>query len=212
MPAPGAQRLQDWTGHRLGGKIPGVLFTPARSVRQPLPMCNVVGHRVFRGASRRRQLLCSYARISRRLLHVHRSVADDRSAMRIVAAFVAALSAGMLFAKLPPPSDEARAKAAEASAKSAWTDKVGAYKTCVAADRVVENYRKARAAQGKEVRPAIATPPCADPGPYVARPLEAAGAHSPPETNSGPPGGPKPQAAGPQPATVQSASSPPPKQ
>ena len=119
--------------------------------------------------------------------------------MRIVAALVAALSAGILFAKLPPPSDEARAKAAETSAKSAWTDKVGAYKTCLAIDRIAENYRKTRAAQGKEVPPATATAPCADPGAFVARPLEAAGAHSPPETNSGPPGGPKTQAATPQP-------------
>lgn len=137
--------------------------------------------------------------------------------MRIVAALVAALSAGILFAKLPPPSDEARAKAAEASAKSAWTDKVGAYKTCLAMDRTAENYRKTRAAQGKEVRPAIATPPCADPGPFVAspvgvRPLEAAGAHSPPETNSGPPGGPKTQAATPQAAVSQPAISQPAKQ
>ena len=100
--------------------------------------------------------------------------------MRIVAALVVALSTGVLFAKLPPPSDEAKAKAAETAAKSAWTDKVGAYKTCVAGDKVVENYRKTRAAQGKEVRPPVATPPCADPGPFVARPLEAAGAHSPP--------------------------------
>jgi len=124
--------------------------------------------------------------------------------MRIIAALVAALSAGILLAKLPPPSDEAQAKAAETAAKSAWSDKVGAYKTCLAIDRTAENYRKTRVAQGKEVRPAIATAPCADPGPFVAspavaRPLEAAGAHSPPETNSGPPGGPKPQAAAPQP-------------
>jgi hypothetical protein len=125
--------------------------------------------------------------------------------MRIVAALVAALSAGILFAKLPPPSDEARGKAAEAAAKSAWTDKVGAYKTCLAIDRIAENYRKTRAAQGKEVSPATTTPPCTDPGPFAARPLEAAGAHSPPETNSGPPGGPKPQAAVSQPAISQPA-------
>lgn len=132
-------------------------------------------------------------------------------AMRIVAALVATLSAGILFAKLPPPSEEARAKAAETAAKSAWSDKVNAYKTCLAIDRTAENYRKTRAAQGKEVRPAIATPPCVDPGAFVARPLEAAGAHSPPETSSGPPGGPKPQAA-PQAAAPQSASPQPAKQ
>ena len=132
--------------------------------------------------------------------------------MRIVAALVVALSAGIVFAKLPPLSDEARAKADETAAKSAWTDKVGAYKTCLAADRVVENYRKTRGTQGKEVRPAIATPPCVDPGPYVARPLEAAGAHSPPETNSGPPGGPKTQASAPQASVSQPGISQPAKQ
>lgn len=132
--------------------------------------------------------------------------------MRIVAAFIAALSAGILFAKLPPPSEEARAKGAETAAKSAWSDKLSAYKTCLAADRVVENYRKTLAAQGKEVRPSASTPPCVDPGPFVARPLEAAGAHSPPETSSGPPGGPKTQASAPQASVSQPAISEPAKQ
>jgi hypothetical protein len=132
--------------------------------------------------------------------------------MRIVAALVAALSAGILLAKLPPPSDEAQAKAAETAAKSAWTDKMSAYKTCLAIDRTAENYRRTLAAQGKEFRPSASTPPCVDPGPFVARPLEAAGAHSPPETSSGPPGGPKTQAAAPQAAVSQPAISQPAKQ
>jgi hypothetical protein len=144
------------------------------------------------------ELLDSYVRISPSRMHGRRRLIDYGVTMRTAAALVAALSTGLVLAKLPPPSDEARAKAAETAAKSAWTDKVGAYKTCLAVDRVAENYRKTRAAQGQEVRPAVATPPCADPGPFVARPLEAAGAHSPPETNSGPPGGPRTQAATPQ--------------
>lgn len=118
--------------------------------------------------------------------------------MRIVVALVAALSTGLVFAKLPPLSDEAKAKAAETAARTAWTDKVGQYKTCLAIDRTVENYKKTALAAGKEVRPSVATPPCADPGPFVppsARPLEASGAHSPPETAAAPPSTKVPAAA-----------------
>ena len=79
-------------------------------------------------------------------------------------------------AKLPPPSDEAKAKAAEAAAKTAWTDKTGAYQLCRAMDRTAAHYRKAT----KAAPAPMATPPCADPGPFVPPPpLEAAGAHSP---------------------------------
>ena len=106
---------------------------------------------------------------------------------------VAAMSAGLVFAKLPPPSDEARAKAAQTAAKSAWSDKTAAYKTCLAIERTADTYRKSRMAAGQELRPAVATPPCADPGPF--RPLEASGAHSPPETATAPPSSPVPQAA-----------------
>jgi hypothetical protein len=118
--------------------------------------------------------------------------------MRIAAALIAALSTGLVFAKLPPLSDEAKAKAAETAAKSAWTDKVGQYKTCLAIERTAENYRKTALAAGKEVRPPVATPPCADPGPFAApasRPLEASGAHSPPETATAPPSTKVPAAA-----------------
>jgi hypothetical protein len=79
-------------------------------------------------------------------------------------------------AKLPPPSDEAKAKAAEAAAKTAWTDKAGTYQLCRAMERSVAHYRKTT----KAAPAPVATPPCADPGPFVPPPpLEAAGAHSP---------------------------------
>ena len=96
-------------------------------------------------------------------------------------------------ARLPPPSDEAKQKAADAADKSAWSDKVGAYKLCLAMDKTADAYRRSARASGKEPPAATTTPPCSDPGPYTPatlaaqKPLEASGAHSPPGTASGPP-------------------------
>ena len=90
--------------------------------------------------------------------------------MRIAAVFLsAALLAAPAFAKLPPPTDEAKAAAAEAAAKNAWADKVGAYKLCLAQDRVVAVYRNNAKAAGTPAPTPVATPPCADPGPYVSQ-------------------------------------------
>jgi len=104
------------------------------------------------------------------------------------------LAAPLALAKLPPLTPEAQAKADEAKAKTAWTDKVAAYQLCRSMDRAAESYFKAVKAAGKEASAPVATPPCADPGPYVspmaaasAPPLEAAGAHSPPKTATAPP-------------------------
>ena len=111
----------------------------------------------------------------------------------ILCATVAALmSAAPAIAKLPPPSDEAKAKAAETAAKSAWTDKVGAYQLCQAMNRVADRYHKAT----KDAPAAVDTPACTDPGafmppvaalPVAAPPLEAAGAHSPATMATSPP-------------------------
>ena len=106
---------------------------------------------------------------------------------------------GLVNAKLPALSDEAKAKAAEAAAKAAWGDKVGAYQLCVAMDKVAARYLAEAAKAGKPV-PATPTPPCADPGPFAyaapapAKPLEAAGAHSPAATAVSPPSGKVPAA------------------
>ena len=109
------------------------------------------------------------------------------------------LSASLLaLAKLPAPSDEAKAKAAEAAAKTAWTGKVDAYALCKAQDKAAAKAAKA----GKAQKP-VATPPCADPGAFVytpavpapAKPLEAAGAHSPATTATAPPSTKVPAAA-----------------
>jgi hypothetical protein len=116
-------------------------------------------------------------------------------AMRVSVLLVAVLS-GAVFAKLPPPSDEDRAKAAEAAAKTAWADKVAAYETCLAIDRTAQTYRRNQAAAGKETPPPTATPECVDPGPASSfKPLEAAGAHSPPDPAHTPPSSLTPQTA-----------------
>lgn len=120
-----------------------------------------------------------------------------RTAPLITAALVAAVFAASALAKLPPPTEADKAKAAEAAAKTAWADKVGAYKTCLAQDRAVQNYRSNAKTTGA-VLPATAsapTPGCVDPGPYAAtpitppanKPLEASGAHSPPGAAVSPP-------------------------
>ena len=114
-------------------------------------------------------------------------------ALLVSAAMAAAAISVPVSAKLPPLSDEAKAKAAEAAAKAAWTDKVGLYQLCKSMDKVADGYRKVPTAAGKEI-PGASAVPCVDPGPYAApvtpaasKPLEASGAHSPPGTAVSPP-------------------------
>ena len=109
------------------------------------------------------------------------------------------LSAGVQ-AKLPPLNDEAKAKAAEAAAKTAWTNKVADFQLCKAMDRVAAAYRAGAKTAGKEAPPPVETPACADPGAFAytppeVKPIEAAGAHSPPQTAAAPPSTTTPAAA-----------------
>jgi hypothetical protein len=96
-------------------------------------------------------------------------------------------------AKLPPPSDDAKAKTAEAAAKTAWSDKVASFQLCKAMNKAAANYQAAMKQGGKPAATPIDTPPCVDPGAYVspsaasAPPIEAAGAHSPAKTATTPP-------------------------
>ena len=96
-------------------------------------------------------------------------------------------------AKLAPPTPEAKAKSDEVAAKAAWAGKVDAFQLCQAQDKVAARYVASAQAAGKETKPATATPPCADPGSYVAapaegaKPIEASGAHSPATTAASPP-------------------------
>lgn len=106
----------------------------------------------------------------------------------------------LALAKLPPLNDEAKAKAAEAAAKTAWTGKVEAYQLCKAQDKVAASYYKSAKAAGKETKPPAAAPACADPGafsyapPEAAKPIEASGAHSPAPTATSPPSTKQPDA------------------
>jgi len=104
-----------------------------------------------------------------------------------------ALVGASAFAKLPAPTltDEAKAKAAEAAAKTAHATKVDSYKLCVSMDKVAAKYLAEAKLAGKTPQPTT-TPPCADPGQFAyvapdAKPLEAAGAHSPAATAVSPP-------------------------
>ena len=94
-----------------------------------------------------------------------------------------------------PPLDEA-AKAAEAAARKAWAAQVDAYQLCKSQDAVAARYFAEMARAGKQVPPPVATAECADPGPYAGAtpPLEAAGAHSPPEDAAQPPSSEVPEA------------------
>ncbi|MEY2620663.1 MAG: hypothetical protein RIT26_483 [Pseudomonadota bacterium] len=72
--------------------------------------------------------------------------------------------AGSAWAKLPPPSEEAKAKAAEAAAKTAHNGKIDAFKLCKSIERVAAHVQKTnKAKMGKPTD----TPACVDPGPYV---------------------------------------------
>jgi hypothetical protein len=137
---------------------------------------------------------------------------------------VLAAACGLAAAKIPAPvlDDAAKAKAAEAAAKTAWQGKVDNWQLCKAQDKVAAQYRKtAGMAPSKEAKAAPSAPaapvaaasaagtpvaaapvitPCTDPGPFAytppeQKPLEAAGAHSPPGTASSPPSTNTPAAA-----------------
>lgn len=114
--------------------------------------------------------------------------------LHLVCALALPLAAASVLAKLPAPTPEAQAKAADTVARTAWSDKVDTYKLCKAQDEVAARYRASAQAAGKQAPTATATPPCTDPGPYAAaasaapaKPIEASGAHSPATTAASPP-------------------------
>lgn len=72
--------------------------------------------------------------------------------------------AGAAFAKLPPPSPEAQAKAAEAKHKSDWSAKVAAFKLCESQNKVAKEFGKNKSAD---------LGACTDPGPYVPQQAQA---------------------------------------
>jgi hypothetical protein len=109
-----------------------------------------------------------------------------------------ALLAASAMAKLPPPSDEAKAKAAETAAKTAHGNKVADYQLCKSMDRVAATYYAEAKKAGKETKPPVPTPACADPGPFVYPPPAAASAPAAPAVAAAP--APAPAAKGTPPA------------
>ena len=100
------------------------------------------------------------------------------------AALAFALQALPVWALLPPPTAAEKAEAAEIASRNAWKEKVGAYRLCLAQDRIAEKYRAGLKAQGKTLPDQAETQPCHDPGPYrsasnESKPLEASESHSP---------------------------------
>lgn len=92
---------------------------------------------------------------------------------------------GAALAKLPPLSDDAKAKAAEAAAKTAHGNKVADYQLCKSREKVAAHYYKTTG-KGKPA-PKEATPACADPGPY--KPAEQAAAPAAPAAPAAKPAG-----------------------
>jgi hypothetical protein len=90
------------------------------------------------------------------------------TSMKPMYVFLAACTlCGSVLAKLPPLSDEAKAKAAEAAAKTTHNAKVEAFQLCKSIDKTAAHYYKTAKAERKETKPPTATAPCADPGPFV---------------------------------------------
>ena len=99
-----------------------------------------------------------------------------RTAALTLLALAGTLACQATLAKLPAPSDEAKAKAAEAAAKTAHAGKVDGYKLCLAMDRTAASYQAASQKAGKAASAPTETPACADPGPFVYLPAAAASA------------------------------------
>ncbi len=116
---------------------------------------------------------------------------------KLLLACLAIAASSITLAKLPPLSDEAKAKAAEATAKTAWAGKVEGYQLCKSQDKVAARYSKSAKetkAAGKGTKPATAASACADPGAFVYTPpvpakpvVAAAAAPSPAPTAASPP-------------------------
>lgn len=84
------------------------------------------------------------------------------------------LLASSAWAKLPEPSDEAKAKAAEAAVKNAWNGKVAGFKLCKAQNAAASVYYEQAKKEGREAKPPVDTAACAEPGPFVYTPPTAA--------------------------------------
>ena len=113
---------------------------------------------------------------------------------------LASLFSVSAMAKLPALSDEAKAKAAEAAAKTAHGNKVADFQLCKSREKVAAHYYKTAKASGKPTNPPVATPACVDPGAFV-----AAAPAAPAAVAAAPAAGAKPAAPGAAPAPAPAA-------
>ena len=102
-----------------------------------------------------------------------------KTSAAVAVAALLGLPAWHASAKLPAPSDEAKAKAAEASAKTAHGNKVAGFQLCKSMDRTATAYFAQAKKDNKTVKPATATDACADPGAFVYVPAVPASAAVP---------------------------------
>jgi hypothetical protein len=102
---------------------------------------------------------------------------EELTMKKLFALTFVALFSTIALAKIPAPvlTDEAKLKAAETAAKTAWSSKADGYLLCKYQDKSSAHYRKTVAT----AKPATATPPCADPGAFVFPVPEAVAAAAP---------------------------------
>ncbi|MBK7663973.1 MAG: formate dehydrogenase [Sterolibacteriaceae bacterium] len=93
-----------------------------------------------------------------------------------LACLVAGVFAGAGYAKLPPPSEEQKAKAEEAKAKADEAAKKNAELLGKSQDRVAERYLQQMRAKGIEVKPTPSGAPAPPPAAESAAPAPAAAA------------------------------------
>lgn len=101
---------------------------------------------------------------------------------QIALCLAVSLASAGAWAKLPPPSEEAKAKAEEAKVAAAEKAKVDAEQLGKAQDRVANQYIKDQKAKGVIVKPTPIpppTPPAAAPAAPAAAPPVAAAAPAP---------------------------------
>ena len=111
------------------------------------------------------------------------------SAKLVLFAAMTVFTAQSVLAKLPAPApldEAAKAKAAEAAAKTAWSGKVDGYQLCKSMEKSAANYVKTATAAGKTPKTATATPPCADPGPFAYTPAVPGAPAAPAPTAAAP--------------------------
>jgi hypothetical protein len=95
-----------------------------------------------------------------------------------LAAAALLLCTTVALAKLPAPSDEGKAKAAEAAAKTSWSNQVANFQLCKSMNQVAAAYTAQAKKAGTATKPPAATPACADPGAFVYVPAAPASAAS----------------------------------